>query len=185
MLNDINQDARERMEKAIIALQGNLAKIRTGRAHPSILDQVMVDYYGSMTPINQVANVAVEDSRTLSVTPWEASMVGPVEKAIMNSDVGITPTTVGSNIRLPMPPMTEERRKDMTKIAKADAEQARVSVRNIRRDANDHIKALLKDKEISEDDAKRGENDIQKITDEFVAKVDELVAVKEKDLLEI
>jgi ribosome recycling factor len=185
MINEIKQDAEERMTKSLEALSHAFAKIRTGRAHPSILDSVMVSYYGSETPLRQVANVNVEDARTLAVVPWEKPMVPEIEKAIMKADLGLNPTTSGEVIRVPMPPLTEETRKNYIKQARSEAETGRVSVRNIRRDANSDIKELLKEKEITEDEARRGEDEIQKITDKFIAQVDADLAKKEKDLMEI
>jgi ribosome recycling factor len=185
MIDEIIADAESRMGKSIDALHTELAKIRTGRAHPSLLDQIKVDYYGSPTPINQVANVSVEDSRTLMVTPWEKSMVSPVEKAIMNSDLGLNPATAGTVIRIPMPPLTEERRRDLVRVVKQEAEQARVAIRNIRRDANSDFKDLLKEKEISEDEERQAEDRIQKLTDRYVARVDDVLSVKEAELMEV
>jgi ribosome recycling factor len=185
MLNEIQQDAQSRMQKSIENLESQFAKIRTGRAHPSILDAVMVDYYGSEVPISQVANVHVEDARTLTVQPWEAPMVAVVEKAIMMSDLGINPVTNGNMMRIPMPPLTEERRRDLTKVARQEAENARVAIRNVRRDANGDIKNLLKDKEITEDEARQFEDKIQKVTDESVKTVDGLLAEKESALMEV
>ncbi len=185
MINEIRDDAQSRMEKSVENLEANFAKIRTGRAHPSILDSVTVDYYGSEVPISQVANINVEDARTLTVQPWEQPMVAVVEKAIMMSDIGVNPVTNGNMMRIPMPPLTEERRKDLTKVARADAESARVAVRNIRRDANGDIKSLLKDKDITEDESRQGEDQIQKITDQTVAKIDALLKEKEDSLMEI
>lgn len=185
MLDTINKDAQERMEKSLEALNNAFARIRTGRAHPSILDTVRVDYYGSEVPISQVASVNVEDNRTLLVVPWEKNMVGAVEKAIMKSDLGLNPNTAGTNIRVPMPSLTEETRKNYIRQARNEAENGRVAIRNIRRDANNQIKALLKDKEISEDDERRAQDAIQVVTDKFIAQVDELLASKETDLMEI
>jgi len=185
MLNAIRDDAQERMEKSFVNLEANFAKIRTGRAHPSILDSVMVDYYGSEVPISQVANINVEDARTLTVQPWEQPMVAVVEKAIMKSDLGVNPVTNGNVMRIPMPVLTEERRKDLTKVARAEAENARIAVRNVRRDANGDVKSLLKDKEITEDDARQGEDSIQKITDAMIAKIDAALKEKEDTLMEI
>lgn len=185
MLNEIREDAQERMQKSFENLEVNFAKIRTGRAHPSILDSITVDYYGSQVPISQVANINLEDSRTLTVQPWEQPMVAVVEKAIMTSDLGINPVTVGNLMRIPMPPLTEERRRDFIKVAKAEAEQTRVAIRNIRRDANGDVKALLKDKEITEDEARQSDDAIQKITDEIVKKVDAALAEKESSLMDI
>jgi ribosome recycling factor len=185
VINEIKQDADVSMQKAVEALGSAFGRLRTGRAHPSILDGVMVDYYGSMTPLSQVANVSVDDARTLSVTPWEKNLVPDIEKAIMKSDLGLNPSTAGTVIRLPMPMLTEETRKVFIKQARAEAESSRVSVRNFRRDAISSIKELVKDKEISEDDDRRGQEDIQKLTDKYVAKVDVLLAAKEVDLMEI
>jgi ribosome recycling factor len=185
MIEDIKKDADARMKKSIESLKTEFSKIRTGRAHPSLLDHITVDYYGSETPLNQVANVAVEDSRTLTVTPWEKTMVQAIEKAIMQSDLGLNPNSAGTVIRIPMPALTEERRKDMIKVVRAEAESARVAIRNIRRDANSDLKDLLKEKEISEDDERKGADDIQKITDARIADVDKLLETKEKDMMEI
>ncbi|MFM2479009.1 ribosome recycling factor [Celerinatantimonas sp. MCCC 1A17872] len=185
MIKDIKQDARERMEKSIDALRSQMAKIRTGRAHPSLLDSISVSYYGSDTPLNQVANIGTEDSRTLTVTVYDRSAIQAVEKAILTSNLGLNPSSAGAVIRIPLPPLTEERRKDLIKLVRAEAEQGKVAIRNIRRDANSSIKALLKDKEISEDEDRQGQDDIQKVTDEFVKKIDELLERKEKELMEI
>mgnify|MGYP000560190395 FL=1 len=185
MINDLKKDAEERMTKTLAALGTALNKIRTGRAHPSLLDGIRVDYYGSETPLSQVAAINVEDGRTLSVVPWEKNMVPEVEKAIMKSDLGLNPSTAGNNIRIPMPMLTQETRKGYTKQARQEAEQSKVSVRNIRRDILADIKELQKEKEISEDDERRAQDDVQKITDSFVAEIDKALAVKEKDLMEI
>jgi ribosome recycling factor len=185
MINDIKKDAEDRMKKSIEALRQELKKLRTGRAHTSLLDHITVEYYGSEVPLSQVANISVDDPRTLAVSPWEKTMVGEIEKAIMNSDLGLNPTTAGTLIRVPLPPLTEERRKDMIKLVKAEGEQGKVAIRNIRRDANSNIKALLKEKEISEDDERRAEDDIQKLTDKYIAEVDKVLEEKEKDLMEI
>ncbi|HEY8568251.1 ribosome recycling factor [Microbulbifer sp.] len=185
MINDIKKDAEGRMKKSIEALGSNFNKIRTGRAHPSILDGVMVSYYGSDTPLSQVANVTVEDARTLSVTPWEKNLVPDIEKAIMKSDLGLNPSTAGSVIRIPMPMLTEETRKNFIRQAKGEAENARVAIRNVRRDALAEVKALEKEKEISEDDERRAGDEIQKLTDKYVAEVEKALAAKEKDLMEI
>ena len=185
MLDDLKQDAQERMAKTVEALSHQLAKIRTGRATPAILDAIKVDYYGSDTPIAQVAQIKVEDARTLAVTPWEKNLVPAIEKAIMTSDLGLNPASAGDVIRVPMPPLTEETRKGYVKQAKGEAEQSRISVRNIRRDVLADVKSLLKDKEITEDDERRSGDEIQKITDKFVAEIDQMLAVKEKDLLEV
>ncbi len=173
------------MQKALTALAGAFNKIRTGRAHPSILDNVMVSYYGSDVPINQVANINVEDGRTLSLVPWEKPMIPEIEKAIMKSDLGLNPVTSGEIIRVPMPALTEETRKEFIRKARNEAEQARVSIRNVRRDANNHLKELLKDKDISEDDERRGADAIQKLTDKNIAEVDVVLKAKEVDLSEI
>lgn len=185
MINDIKKDAEGRMKKSIEALGTNFNKIRTGRAHPSILDGVMVSYYGSETPLSQVANVNVEDARTLSVTPWEKNLVPDIEKAIMKSDLGLNPSTAGSVIRIPMPMLTEETRKNFIRQAKGEAENARVAIRNVRRDALAEVKALEKEKQISEDDERRAGDEIQKLTDKYVAEVEKALAAKEKDLMEI
>ncbi len=185
MLDEIHADAESRMGKSVDSLRAELVKIRTGRAHPSLLDQIMVDYYGSDTPINQVANVTVEDSRTLAVAPWEKQMVAVVEKAILNSGLGLNPSTAGNLIRIPMPPLTEERRRELVKVVKNDGESAKIAIRNIRRDANSDFKDLLKEKEVSEDESRQAEDNIQKITDKYVTSVDEVIAVKEKELMEI
>ncbi|KTD00162.1 ribosome recycling factor [Legionella geestiana] len=185
MINDIRQDAEKRMKKTLETLEVDLTKIRTGRANVSFLDHVMVDYYGNSTPINQVASITNSDSRTLLVTPWEKNMVAAIEKAILTSDLGLNPSTAGAAIRVPMPALTEERRKEMIKVVRAEGEQARVAVRNIRRDANNHLKDLVKDKSISEDDERRATEVVQKLTDKFVAEIDKLLEDKEKDLMEI
>jgi len=185
MINEIKQDAEERMTKSVGAMVEAFKKVRTGRANPAILDGVMVDYYGSDTPIAQVANIIVEDGRSLAVNPWEKNMIPAIEKAIMKANLGLNPATSGDVIRIPMPPLTEETRKDYIKQARAEAEKGRVSVRNIRRDANGDIKDLLKEKEISEDEQRGGEDQIQKLTDKFIAQVDKLLADKEKDLMEV
>lgn len=184
MLNDIQKDAQERMEKSIEAFQSHIAKIRTGRASPSLLDGISVDYYGSATPLRQLANVVAEDSRTLAITVFDKSIAPAVEKAILTSDLGLNPASAGTVIRVPLPPLTEERRRDLTKIVRNEAEQGRVSIRNVRRDANDQIKALLKDKEISEDDERKSQDIIQKATDAAIKKLDAQLAEKEKELME-
>lgn len=183
MISDIQQDASVRMAKSVESLQKAFTKIRTGRAHPSLLDQISVSYYGSETPLSQVANVSVEDSRTLKVTPWEKDMVKAIEKAIMTSDLGLNPTTQGVAIRIPLPPLTEERRRDLVKVVKNEAEQGRVAIRNIRRDANSEIKEALKEKMVSEDEAHQGEEKIQQITDKFIKEVEKHLEIKEADLL--
>lgn len=179
------KDAATRMAKSVAALQSELTKIRTGRAHTSLLDHITVDYYGSQVPINQAANVGVEDSRTLTVTPWEKDMVPVIEKAIMGSDLGLNPATAGTVIRVPLPPLTEERRKDMIRVVRNEAEGGRVAVRNIRRDAMHDVKELLKEKMIGEDEERRAETEIQTITDKYVAEIDEVLGVKEAELMEI
>lgn len=185
MIDDIKQDAQERMKKSLDAMHNNFNKIRTGRAHPGILDGITVSYYGVDTPLSQVANVMVEDARTLAISPWEKPMVVEIEKAILKSDLGLNPATSGDLIRLPMPALTEETRKGYIKQAKAEAENGRVSIRNIRRDALADVKGLLKEKEITEDDDRKAQDDVQKITDKFIADVDAMLAAKEKDLMEI
>ena len=185
MLDEIKKDAGVRMSKSVAALQTELTKIRTGRAHTSLLDHITVEYYGSQVPLNQVSNVAVEDSRTLTVTPWEKDMVAVVEKAIMTSDLGLNPSSAGTVIRVPLPALTEERRKDMIRVVRNEAEGGRIAVRNIRRDALHDVKELLKEKMIGEDDERRAEGEIQTITDKYIAEIDELLAVKEAELMEI
>jgi ribosome recycling factor len=185
MIDDIKKSASERMGKSIDSLKHELAKIRTGRAHPSLLDHVTVSYYGNDVPLSQTANVTIEDSRTLAVTPWERNMIQAIEKAIMSSDLGLNPNTAGTVIRVPMPPLTEERRRDLIKVVRHEAENAKVAIRNIRRDANTDLKNALKDKLISEDEDRRGQELIQKLTDQFVKEVDAVLEVKEKDLMAI
>ncbi|OUS24892.1 ribosome recycling factor ['Osedax' symbiont bacterium Rs2_46_30_T18] len=185
MLNEIMQDAEARMQKSTTALVENFKKIRTGRAHPSILDTVMVDYYGAMVPLSQVANISVEDARTLAIVPWEKPMVPEIEKAIMKSALGLNPATSGERIRVPMPALTEETRKGFIRQARAEAENGKVSVRNARRDANSHIKDLLKEKEISEDEDRKSQDKVQQLTNKFVAEIDQLLEKKETDLMEI
>lgn len=185
MINDIKKDAEARMKKAVEALVNNFNKIRTGRAHPSLLDGITVSYYGSDTPLSQLANINVEDARTLSISPWERNIVPDIEKAIMKSDLGLNPSTNNGVIRLPLPMLTEETRKNFIKQAKAEAEHGRVAVRNVRRDVLADVKALLKDKAISEDDDRRAQDEIQKITDKYVAEVDKALAAKEADLMAI
>ncbi len=185
MIKEILDDARSRMGKSIESFKKDLVKVRTGRAHPSLLEQISVDYYGVDTPLSQVANVNIEDARTLMVTPWEKTMVQAIEKAIMTSDLGLNPASAGQVIRVPLPPLTEERRRDLVKVVRNEAEQGRISVRNIRRDAISHIKEYLKEKEISEDEAHHGEDEVQKITDENIAIVEQILKDKETDLLEV
>lgn len=185
MLDEIKKDAGERMSKSVASLKQELMKLRTGRAHTSLLDHISVEYYGSQVPLKQVSNIGVEDSRTLTVTPWEKDMVGVIEKAIMNSDLGLNPASAGTVIRVPLPALTEERRKDMIRIVRHEAEGGRVAVRNIRRDALSDIKDLLKDKKIGEDEEHRAHDEIQAITDKHVAQIDAVLTEKESELLEI
>jgi len=183
MINEILKDAESRMSKSLDVLADDLAKIRTGRAHPDILAHVTIDYYGTATPITQVANVTVLDARTLGITPWEKNLSGQIEKAIMTSDLGLNPANLGDSLRVPMPALNEERRKELVKLVKSETESGRVSIRNIRRDANGDIKDLLKEKEITEDEAKRAEDNIQKLTDKMIAQADALAVKKEQDLM--
>ncbi len=183
MIDDICKDAEQRMKKSVAALAGELMKVRTGRAHPSLLDHVTVEYYGSQVPISQVASVVAADARMLTVTPYEKQMVGPVEKAIMTSDLGLNPASAGTVIRVPMPALTEERRRDLVRVVRNEAEHARVAIRNVRRDANGDVKSLLKEKEISEDEMRRAEERVQKLTDKYIAEVDAALEAKEKDLM--
>lgn len=185
MISEIKKTAADKMGKSIEALRQNLTKVRTGRAHTGLLDQVMVDYYGNPTPVSQIANVNLIDARTIGVKPFERTMAGAVEKAIRDSNLGLNPAAMGEVIRVPMPMLTEERRKDLIKVVRGEAEEGRVAIRNIRRDANNEFKNLLKDKEISEDDARRAEDEIQKLTDKHIAEVDAMLATKEEDLLAV
>ncbi|MDH3552955.1 MAG: ribosome recycling factor [Gammaproteobacteria bacterium] len=185
MLNEIMKDAGERMAKSVASLRQELTKIRTGRAHTSLLDHITVEYYGSQVPLNQVSNIGIEDSRTLTVTPWEKEMVSVIEKAIMGSDLGLNPQSAGTVIRVPLPALTEERRKDMIRVVRHEAEGGRIAIRNIRRDAIHDVKDLLKEKMIGEDDERRSEDEIQTITDKYIAEVDEILAGKESELMEI
>lgn len=185
MLDDVKNEAAERMDKSLEALTHNFNKIRTGRAHPSLLDGISVHYYGADTPLNQVANINVEDGRTLALTAWDKSMVPEIEKAIMKSDLGLNPASAGEVIRIPMPPLTEETRKGFTRQARQEAEAARVSIRNARRDAMSMLKELEKEKEISEDEERRGQDEVQKLTDSYIARVEKMLGEKEADLLEI
>ncbi|PKH22799.1 ribosome recycling factor [Enterobacterales bacterium CwR94] len=184
MINDIKKDADTRMDKCVEAFKNQISKVRTGRASPSLLDGIVVPYYGTPTPLRQLASVTVEDSRTLKINVFDRSLSAAVEKAIMTSDLGLNPSSAGSDIRVPLPALTEERRKDLIKIVRGEAEQGRVSVRNVRRDANDKLKALLKDKEISEDDERRAQDDVQKLTDAAIKNVDAALADKEKELMD-
>ena len=184
-VSELKQNADQKMQKSIESLKNDLSKVRTGRAHPSLLDQVHVDYYGSPTPLSQVANLTLIDARTIGVQPWEKNMIAPVEKAIRESDLGLNPASMGDLIRVPMPALTEERRKELVKVVKHEGENAKIAVRNIRRDANEHLKKMLKDKDISEDDERRAQDDVQKMTDKFVAEVDKLVIQKEADIMTV
>ena len=185
MIADVKKSAEQKMQKSVEALKADLGKVRTGRAHTGLLDHITVDYYGNATPLNQVANVTLIDARTLGVSPWEKRMAQAIEKAIRDSDLGLNPATVGEVVRVPMPALTEERRKDLIKVVRGEAEDARVAIRNIRRDANHHLKELLKDKKISEDEERRGQEDIQKLTDRYIAEVDKVLQTKEADLMAV
>lgn len=185
MLNEIQNDANERMGKSVTSLENAFSKIRTGRAHPSLLEQIQVQYYGAVVPLSQVANINIEDSRTLKVSPWEKEMVEPIEKAIITSELGLNPQTVGQVMRIPLPPLTEERRRGLIKVVKDEAEQARVAIRNIRRDANSDFKELLKNKEVSKDEEHKAIDNIQRITDKHIKSVEEKLSAKENSLLEI
>ena len=185
MINEIHNDANDRMNKTISSLEGDFSKIRAGRAHPSLLEQIHVEYYGTLVPISQVSNITTEDSRTLKVTPWEKDMVGPIEKAVLTSDLGLNPNSMGQVIRIPLPPLTEERRKELVRVVRDEAELARIAVRNIRRDAISDYRELLKEKEISEDETHRAEENIQKITDQHIGLIEKSLSDKENSLLEI
>ena len=185
MIKEIIKDAGVRMGKSLESLRQSLVKVRTGRAHPSLLDHLVVDYYGSEVPISQVANVNVEDARTLMISPWEKQMVQPIEKAIMKSDLGLNPATAGTTIRIPLPPLTEETRRDLVKVVRNEGEAAKVAIRNIRRDANSDFKSLLKEKDISEDEERDAQDEIQKLTDRYVSEVDKVLEEKEVDLMEV
>ncbi|MDR3087459.1 MAG: ribosome recycling factor [Azoarcus sp.] len=185
MIPELKKTIEHKMQKSVEALKNDLIKIRTGRAHTGLIDHIQVEYYGSMVPVNQVANVTLIDARTIGVQPWEKQMVAKVEKAIRDSDLGINPANVGEIIRIPMPTLTEERRRELTKIVKHEGESAKVAVRNLRRDANQHLKDAVKDKTISEDDERRAEEDIQKLTDHYVVEIDKLLAQKEQELMQI
>ncbi len=184
-ISEVKKNAETKMSKSVDSLKADLAKVRTGRANPGILDHVQVDYYGNPTPINQVANISLIDGRTISVQPWEKKMVNAVEKAIRDSDLGLNPSSVGDIIRVPMPPLTEERRKEMVKLVKTEGEDAKVAVRNIRRDANEYLKKMVKDKACSEDDERRAQDDIQKLTDKYVKQIDGLLTEKEKEVMTV
>ena len=185
MLEDLKKDAAARMAKCVQTFQGDLKKLRTGRAHPSLVEHLKVDYYGSEVPLQQVASIAVEEGRTLVISPWEKSVVQAIEKAIFKSDLGLTPQTHGTVIRIPMPPLTEERRREITKVLRHDAENARVAVRNVRRDVMNEIKHKLKEKQVSQDDERRAEADVQKLTDKHIADIDTLLAGKEKEVMQV
>jgi ribosome recycling factor len=185
MLNDLKKNAEQKMQKSLDVLKNDLGKIRTGRAHTGLLDHVMVEYYGSMVAVNTVANITLGDARTINVQPYEKTMIGKVEKAIRDGELGLNPATNGDVIRVPMPMLTEERRKDLIKVVRSEGENAKVSIRNVRRDANDTLKKLLKDKEIGEDDERRAQDEVQKLTDKFVAEVDKMLQVKETDLMAV
>ena len=185
MIADIKKVAEQKMQKSLEALKADLGKVRTGRAHTGLLDHINVDYYGTPMPINQVANINLIDARTIGVSPWEKKMLGVVEKAIRDADLGLNPMTIGEVIRVPMPSLTEERRRDLTKIVKHEAEDARIAMRNIRRDANTHLKELLKEKKIAEDDERRGQDEVQKLTDRHILEIDKMLQVKEAELMAV
>ena len=185
MIDSLKKDAAARMGKSVDSLKQDLGKLRTGRAHPGLLEQVTVSYYGNETPLSQVASVAVADARTLVITPWEKNLVGPIEKAIMKADLGLNPSSAGTVIRVPLPPLTEERRRDLVKVVRREGEETKVAIRNIRRDVNQQLKTLLKDKSISEDAERQAQDDIQKLTDRYIQDVDKVLAAKEADLMEI
>jgi ribosome recycling factor len=185
MIPEVKKSAEQKMQKSVDALKVDLGKVRTGRAHTGLLDHILVNYYGTPTPVNQVATVSLLDARTIGVAPWDKKMASVIEKAIRDSDLGLNPATVGETVRVPMPPLTEERRRDLIKVVRHEAENARVAVRNIRRDANAHLKELMKEKKISEDDERRGQEEIQKLTDRYIAEVDKLLHAKEADLLAV
>ena len=185
MIADVKKVAEQKMQKSVEALKADLGKVRTGRAHTGILDHIQVDYYGTPTPINQLANLSLLDARTIGVAPWEKKMANAIEKAIRDSDLGLNPATVGDMVRVPMPALTEERRRDLIKVVRHEAENARVAVRNIRRDANTHLKDLLKEKKVAEDAERRGQDDIQKLTDRYIAEIDKLLHAKEADLMAV
>jgi len=185
MIAEVKQNTEQKMVKSVEALKANLAKVRTGRAHPGILDHIQVDYYGSPTPITQVANITLIDARTIGVTPWEKKMASTIEKAIRDSDLGLNPSTTGELVRVPMPSLTEERRRDLIKVVRGEGEDAKVAVRNVRRDANAELKTLLKDKQVAEDDERRAQDDVQKLTDRFIAEIDKALQVKEAELLAV
>jgi ribosome recycling factor len=185
MIEDLKKDASERMQKCVLALRNELKRLRTGRAHPSLLEHIRVEYYGNEVPLNQAANVALEDARTITVTPWEKTMVQAIEKAIMKSDLGLMPATAGTIIRVPMPPLTEERRRDLAKVVRHEAENARVAVRNVRRDVMSGLKDLVKEKVVSQDEDRRAQDEIQKLTDKYVGEIDQVLTEKEKELMQV
>ena len=185
MISELKKTLEHKMQKSVETLKTDLAKIRTGRAHTGLLDHVMVDYYGSLVPVNQVANISLIDARTIGVQAWEKPMLGKIERAIRDSDLGLNPANMGEQLRVPMPALTEERRRDLTKVVRNEGESAKIAVRNLRRDANQHLKDAVKDKEISEDDERRAEEDVQKLTDRHVAEIDKLLAAKEQELMQI
>jgi ribosome recycling factor len=185
MIADVKKTAEQKMKKSIESLRNDLAKVRTGRAHTGLLDHINIDYYGTPTPIPQVANVTLIDARTIGVTPWEKKMAGAVEKAIRDSDLGLNPSTMGETVRVPMPALTEERRRDLIKVVHKEGENARIAVRNVRRDANHHLKDLLKQKKVAEDEERRAQDDVQKLTDRYIAEIDKLMQAKEADLMAI
>jgi ribosome recycling factor len=185
MIPEVKKSAEQKMVKSVESLKANLAKVRTGRAHPGILDHIQVDYYGSPTPLTQVANITLIDARTIGVTPWEKKMASTIEKAIRDSDLGLNPSTTGELVRVPMPSLTEERRRDLIKVVRGEGEDAKIAVRNVRRDANAELKALLKDKKVAEDDERRAQEDVQKLTDRFIADIDKALQVKEAELLAV
>lgn len=185
MIADVKKTAEQKMQKSLESLKADLGKVRTGRAHTGILDHITVDYYGTQMPLNQVANLTLLDARTIGIAPWEKKMGAVIEKAIRDSDLGLNPSAMGDVIRVPMPALTEERRRELIKVVKGEGENAKVAVRNLRRDANHHLKDLLKEKKVSEDDERRAQEDIQKLTDKFIAEIDRLLAVKETDLMAV
>ena len=185
MIPELKKNTESKMQKSVEALKTDLAKVRTGRTHAGLLDHVMVDYYGSMVPVNQVANITLIDARTIGVQAWEKPMLGKIERAIRDSDLGLNPANMGEQLRVPMPALTEERRRDLTKVVRNEGESAKIAVRNLRRDANQHLKDAVKDKEISEDDERRAEEDVQKLTDRHVAEIDKMLAAKEQELMQI
>ncbi|MFN0314605.1 MAG: ribosome recycling factor [Burkholderiales bacterium] len=185
MIGEVKKSTEQKMQKTLDALKADLGKVRTGRAHTGLLDHITVDYYGTQTPLNQVANMSLLDARTIAVSPWEKKMAPAIEKAIRDSDLGLNPATVGEVVRVPMPALTEERRKDLIKVVRGEAENARVAARNVRRDANHHLKDLIKDKKISEDDERRGEADVQKLTDHYIGEIDKLLHTKEAELMAV